>query len=127
MNAPDYDLLRALKYRERWRYIPFAGQIQEALDRDDPSAIVPFFLLLMRGRWMKLKTYLRCQNGLGNSTEYGRWLQSVLEQGDWIKTSAINSQSKARNRGPVDLDLPAWLSQFIRARYTLGSIHFCGQ
>ena len=63
MNAPDYDLLRALKYRERWRYIPFAGQIQEALDRDDPSAIVPFFLLLMRGRWMKLKTYLRCQNG----------------------------------------------------------------
>ena len=45
--------------------------------------------------------------GLGISTEYGRWLQNVLEQGDWIKTSAINSQRKARSRDRVDLDLPA--------------------
>ena len=54
MNAPDYEILRALKYRERWRHIPFPKQIQEALDRDDPSAIAFFFLHLTGDRLMKL-------------------------------------------------------------------------
>ena len=111
MSAPDYEILRAIKHRERWRYIPFPKQIQEALDRDDPSAIA-FFLASHGGSVDEAHNISQISKGhsrygLGISTEYGRWLQNILEQGDWIKTSAINSQRKAKHRDRVDLDLPA--------------------
>ena len=45
--------------------------------------------------------------GVGLDTEYGQWIQQVLADGDWLKTSAIASQRRARKRNRADIDFPA--------------------
>ena len=38
---------------------------------------------------------------------YGQWIQQALEEGDWLRTSAISSQKKTRKAKRPEVDLPA--------------------
>lgn len=44
------------------------------------------------------------RTGLGIDTEYGQWLQQVLCEGDWVKTSAIRTQQRLKPRRRADVD-----------------------
>lgn len=105
---PDYEIRRMIRYKEKWRYVGLPGDIKEALDGAD---------------WETLKTLLHqrtgvlpelaeggaehVRSGLGIDTEYGQWLQQVISEGDWLKTSAVASQRRARPKQRVDVDLPS--------------------
>ena len=45
--------------------------------------------------------------GVGLDTDYGQWIQQVLADGDWLKTSAIASQRRARKKNRADIEFPA--------------------
>lgn len=42
--------------------------------------------------------------GIGLETEYGRWLQHFLEEGSWLRTSAIMTQYRANRKRRVEVN-----------------------
>ena len=104
-SLPDYELLRIIKYKERWGYVPLPGDLQEVLEAGDRQKLVQLVeqksgLVLPQDFDTEARNRTQVRTGLGIDTEYGQWLQQVLCEGDWIKTSAI--QLKPRRRADVD-------------------------
>ena len=113
-TASDWGIKRALQYREKWRFIPLPDDVKEALTLEDKSALlrlleskagVPLNEVPIQDEFVA-----RAGSGLGIDTQYGQWLQQVLADGDWLRTSAITSQVKARKKHRADdraLEYPA--------------------
>ena len=110
-TASDWGIKRALQYREKWRFIPLPDDVKEALTLEDKSALlrlleskagVPLNEVPIQDEFVA-----RAGSGLGIDTQYGQWLQQVLADGDWLRTSAITSQVKARKKHRADIEYPA--------------------
>eukprot|EP00435_Cladocopium_sp_Y103_P071693 s675_g38.t1 len=109
--ASDWEIKRALQYREKWRFIPLPDDVKEALTLEDKSALLK---LLESKAGISLSEVpiqdefvASAGSGLGIDTQYGQWLQQVLADGDWLRTSAISSQVKARKKHRADIEYPA--------------------
>ena len=112
MVAASYQIERAIRYKERWRFIPLPSEVKDVLESGDRARLEQ--LLTRSGGSAHERAELWTQaesgfavSGLGLDTPYGRWLQTVLEDGDWLKTSAIKSQWRAKGRHRADIDFPA--------------------
>ena len=109
--ASDYEIKRALQYKEKWRFIPLPEDVKEALTKSDKAELIT---LLQAKAGVPLTGIDPAQvgngyvsSGLGLDTQYGQWIQQILSEGDWLKTSAISAQSKARHKQRADIDYPA--------------------
>lgn len=109
--AADWEISRALRFREKWRFVPYPEEIKEALTKSDRQQLLE---LLERKAGVPLiacdltgKSLAFSQVGLGIDTQYGQWLQQSLAEGNWKKTSTIASQLRAKKRSRADVDLPA--------------------
>ena len=108
--AADWEISHALRFREKWRFVPYPDEIKEALTKSDRQQLLE---LLERKAGVPL---IACdltsgplafsQVGLGIDTQYGQWLQQSLAEGNWKKTSAIASQLRAKRKSRADVDLP---------------------
>ena len=112
MTAVPYQIERAIRYKERWRFIPLPSEVKDVLDSGDRLQLER--LLTRSGGTAHERADLWTQaesgfavSGLGLDTPYGRWLQAVLDDGDWLKTSAIKSQWRAKGKHRADIDFPA--------------------
>ena len=108
-SLPDCWLRRLVKYREKWRFIALPSEVQEALDGGDRETLVNLIAAKsgVDPGLVLLQDESSVRYGLGIDTRYGQWLQHVLEDGDWLRTSALMSQQKARRRRRADVDWPA--------------------
>lgn len=107
----ELEIRRALRFREKWRYIPLPDDVKDALTHEDHIRLTE---LLRQKAGMAISSDLvehagdACSlGGVGLDTEYGQWIQQVLADGDWLKTLAIASQRRARKRNRADIDFPA--------------------
>ncbi len=86
--------------KEKWRYVPMPEDFKSAIEffnaHGDPHS--------SKGV-EHIKAFVRA--GVGVNTEYGQWLQRALEDGNWLSTSAIVSQFKAKQKRRDDVDVPA--------------------
>ena len=109
---PNYELERIVRYRERWRYIALPSELVEAIQQQDRSKLVDLIEAKTGVRPNILHDHDEHCNGFirtgcGIDTEYGQWLQQVITEGDWKKTSAIASQTRAKAKRKADVDWPA--------------------
>ena len=88
--------------KEKWRYVPMPEDFKSAIEffnaHGDPES--------SEGA-EHIKAFVRA--GVGINTEYGQWLQRALEEGNWLSTSAIVSQFKAKQKRRDDVDVPAFV------------------
>lgn len=89
----------AVSVKERWRFIPVP---------DDFKSAVEFFNSHPDSDGQDLQDHIQSfvRSGVGLDTEYGQWLQRALEEGSWLKTSAIRSQIRASKRPRDDIEIP---------------------
>ena len=107
-TTPFKMITSAMQYREKWRYMRLPDSLKEIIKNSDGMSqnnLVYDF--------RDLESHLRGDNhgrladGVGLSSQYARWLQEVLEEGAWLRTSAIMSQYKAKRSSRVDVECPA--------------------
>ena len=124
MTAMPHDIKRAIRFKERWRYVPLPTDLKTAIEDDDKDRLVR----ILHEHLTKSCNHLGPapnnpldklpadpselsfgidRYGLGIDTDYGQWLQALMSDGDWLKTSAIKSQLRTSHRSRADLDLPA--------------------
>eukprot|EP00435_Cladocopium_sp_Y103_P010201 s4329_g2.t1 len=111
-SLPDFELERLIRFKERWRYIALPTELADAIHLEDKNKLINL---------IEQKTGVtnhsiqvsdgfnsgHVRTGCGIDTEYGQWLQQVIEDGDWKKTSAIASQSRAKVKRKADVKWPA--------------------
>ena len=110
-TAADWEILRAKKFREKWRYVPYPEEIKEALTKADREQLLEILrrqagVPLLAHDWDTQDSAFS-QVGLGIETQYGQWLQQALSEGDWLKTSAVASQLRTARKARADIDFPA--------------------
>ena len=105
----DWEIARALKFREKWRFIPLPHDVKEALTQDDKQRLCELLAQKSGVSWDPNHEFGAGHSlySLGLDTQYGQWLQQALSEGDWLKTSAIQSQLKARGKNRDDIDCPS--------------------
>ena len=119
--VPSYEIKRILRFKEKWRYVPLPDDIKSAMDDDDKDRLIQILhdRLIHQRIWDPGKSprqpgedplhvsLPQHRYGAGLDTDYGQWLQALLSEGDWIRTSAIQTQYRTAKRHRADLDLPA--------------------
>ena len=110
--AAEWEIRRALRFREKWRYIPLPDDLKEALTFQDKERLCALLASKTGADPQPETEPLARDDGhvgysLGVNTGYGQWLQQALSDGDWLKTSAIRAQQRARGKRRLDLDYPA--------------------
>ena len=107
----DREIKKAIRYREKWRFIPLPEDIKEALTLEDKESLIHLLEskagVVLSHQDISQRSEAHTVDGLGIDTEYGQWLQQVLSEGDWLRTSAIASQKRAIKRSRADIDYPA--------------------
>lgn len=109
--ASDREINKAIRYREKWRFIPLPEDVKEALTLEDKETLIHLLEakagVVLSHQDISQGSEAHTMDGLGIDTEYGQWLQQVLSEGDWLRTSAIASQKRAVKRSRADIDYPA--------------------
>ena len=119
--VPSFEIKRVLRFKEKWRYVPLPDDIKSAMDDDDKNRLVKILQDRLHHQRVwdpgKLHNSLdedplhvplaQHRYGAGLDTDYGQWLQAYLSEGDWLRTSAIQTQYRTAKRHRADLDLPA--------------------
>lgn len=123
MTAMPHNTKRALGFKERWRYVTLPTDFKTAIGDDDKDRLVR----ILHEHLTKSCNHLDPtpnpldklpadpselsfgidRYGLGIDTDYGQWLQALMSDGDWLKTSAIKTQFRTSRKSRADLDLPA--------------------
>lgn len=111
-SLPDFELERIIRFKERWRYIALPAELADAIRLEDKNKLIS----LIESKTGMTNYFNRdfgffndgyVRTGCGIGTDYGQWLQQVIEEGDWKKTSAIASQSRAKVKRKTDVEWPA--------------------
>ena len=111
-GVASYRIERMLKFREKWRFCALPDDVVEALERKDRGSLL-CALERHSGFLQESQQEFPSQHnsfvrfGFGLDTQYGQWIQQALEEGDWLRTSAISSQKKTRKAKRPEVDLPA--------------------
>ena len=106
------ELREACSWRERWRFVPLpevlhsavatgsdievAGALSRLGGEGGPPEGFQSEVVRPGIRW-----------GAGLKTAYANWLVGLSNKGNWLQTSAIASQFRARRRDRVEVDVPA--------------------
>eukprot|EP00438_Fugacium_kawagutii_P017101 Skav204591 [mRNA] locus=scaffold672:132020:137458:- [translate_table: standard] len=94
------DLRELCSVKEKWRFISLPEDVKSGMEAAREA--------VDSGRSVDVETLSSfVRSGVGISTEYGQWLQQALQEGSWLKTSAIVSQYKAKKRKRFDVEMPA--------------------
>ena len=85
------------KYKEKWRFLPMPFDLQRAISQfaDDPSDPTSHEKLRVASD----------RAGVGINTEYGQWMQQLLEDGSWLKTSPMMTQFKAQRKRRPEIEV----------------------
>ena len=94
------DFLSAIKFREKWRFLPLPENIKTAMERNTTGDAAQQAVT-------DAETDVFLQAGAGLDTEYGAWLREALREGSWLRTSSIVSQYRAKTSSRVDVEIPA--------------------
>ena len=99
------EIQRACSFREKWRYIPLPDSLKEIIKNRNRGTEVYEFGQLESGILEHCRGGFR--SGAGLQTQYAQWLQEALDEGSWLKTSAVMSQFRAKKTNRVDVECPA--------------------
>ena len=101
----------AMRFREKWRYMSLPDSLKEIVkhgsDLSQSNLVYDFGDLESK---LRGDNKGRLFDGVGLSSQYARWLQEALEEGSWLRMSAIASQYKAKKSSRVDVECPALVS-----------------
>lgn len=99
-SFPASKIQQVCRFREKWRFVPLPEDFKNAVE---------FFNRDGAQQSTDAEEHIRAftRAGVGMDTEYGKWLQSALQEGSWLKTSPIISQFKTPKKRRDDVDVPA--------------------
>ena len=106
--APPDKIRAARRFREKWRYVPMPDSLREIMQKEKnpmKDSIVYDFGVLEDG--VRSTCPSRSADGLGLGTQYAKWLQEALQEGSWLRTSAMVSQFRAKKTIREDVEFPA--------------------
>ena len=104
------ELSEICQFREKWRFTPVPEDLRaavEKLSQNPRQTFDPGGQSQSNDLVDNEVTRAFVRAGVGVDSEYGQWLQAGLEEGSWIKTSAVRCQLKAPRKRRVDVEIPA--------------------
>eukprot|EP00438_Fugacium_kawagutii_P027263 Skav214356 [mRNA] locus=scaffold86:498779:503145:+ [translate_table: standard] len=105
----------AISIKEKWRFIAMPDEVKSAVEFFSESQQA----CEVDVQEEHLRAFVR--SGVGMDTEYGRWLQTALEEGSWLHTSPILSQFRAKKSRRIDIEIPELVKPVSTSILTPGS------